>query len=77
MLTDEEMPILVDIQLAVKGVRRVDVNTYTDLQTGTETPDYTVRKCSISCTLKERSHITKFSPIFYSKISVHYSAHNG
>ena len=50
MLTDEEMPILVDIQLAVKGVRRIDVNTYTDLQTGTETPDYTVRKCSISCT---------------------------
>ena len=51
MLTDEEMPILVDIQLKVKGVRRVDVNTYTELQTGTETPDYTVRKCSVSCTV--------------------------
>ena len=50
MLTDEEMPILVDIHLEVKGVRRVDVNTYTDLQTGTETPDYTVRKCSVSYT---------------------------
>ena len=50
MLTDEEMPILVDIQLQVKGVQRVNVNTYTELQTGTETPDYTVRKCSISYT---------------------------
>ena len=44
MLTDQEMPILVDVHLEVSGVQRVDLNTYTDLQTGTETPDYTVRQ---------------------------------
>ena len=68
MLTDEEMPILVDIHLIVKGVRRVDVNTYTELQTGTEVPDYTVRECSVSCTLNCLSTVSLSKPANDSKM---------
>ncbi len=42
------MPILVEVDMDVVGVDKVDVKIYTELQTGQETPDFSVCTFSVS-----------------------------
>ena len=42
MVTDNNIPIITDVQLEVMGVQRVGLQIYTDMQTGNELPVHTV-----------------------------------